>query len=264
MTMDHVTDYLDALVDGELPPDAEAQVRAHLATCAPCEAAYTARAEASSLRRASLMRYQTPDVLRARIRASIAAEPSPLTPAADHPAAPRGVPARGRRGLFAAALVLVAAMSSITTWTVARRGSAPTSLDELVIASHVRSLIPGHLTDVASNDQHNVKPWFNGRAVLSPPVARLDSIGFPLVGGRIDYLAGQMVPVSVYTRRKHVINVFALPSQAASGSAPRRSSEQGYHVVRVARDGMELWFVSDLNASELDTFVQRFEDATRE
>jgi anti-sigma factor RsiW len=125
-----------------------------------------------------------------------------------------------------------------------------------VLASHIRSLLPGHLTDIASNNQHNVKPWFAGRVNLSPPVPRLDSLGFPLVGGRLDYVAGHSAAVVVYTRAQHVINVFwwapldGEPDERGAGVA----SDNGYHLISGRRDGLQYWIVSDVNVAELQQF----------
>ncbi len=115
--------------------------------------------------------------------------------------------------------------------------------------------MPGHLTDVASNDQHNVKPWFNGRVDMSPNVPRLDSLGFPLVGGRIDYIAGRRVPVIVYTRRQHVINVYSWPTNTANEPSVAASSH-GYNLISIPRNGGQLWIVSDLNRAELGDFAR--------
>jgi anti-sigma factor RsiW len=114
--------------------------------------------------------------------------------------------------------------------------------------------MPAHLTDVASNDQHNVKPWFNGRLDFSPSVPRLEDAGFPLLGGRLDYVRGRPVAAVVYGRRQHVINVFSWPADA-SGDAPRTlSTSHGYNLLHWRTDGVEHWVVSDLNATELKQF----------
>ena len=116
--------------------------------------------------------------------------------------------------------------------------------------------MPGHLTDVASNDQHNVKPWFNGRVNMSPDVPRLDSLGFPLIGGRLDYVDGRNVAVVVYMRRQHVINVFSWPASGAAEQTAESSSSNGYHLLRARHNGMEVWIVSDLNEAELKDFAR--------
>jgi anti-sigma factor RsiW len=117
--------------------------------------------------------------------------------------------------------------------------------------------MPGHLTDVVSTNQHNVKPWFNGRVDMSPSVPSLDSAGFPLVGGRTDYVRGRAVPVVVYARRQHMINVYAWP-EPGSASKPHESTRNGYHFVTWRSDGVEYSAVSDLNTKELETFVASF------
>ncbi len=253
MTCKECLDSLTAYVDGELAADEAAGVRDHLATCDDCAAQHTRLVEGTMRLKGALMRYEAPDVLKARIRASLARSE------------PEIVAARPRVPLFRigswpsviAAAAVVAVLSSAATLSVANRKSGAEAIQSELLASHIRSLMPGHLTDVASNDQHNVKPWFNGRLDMSPNVPRLDSLGFPLVGGRIDYINGRSVPVIVYTRRQHVINVFAWPSNMASDKAVSASSH-GYNLIRVPVNGEELWFVSDLNRAELDSFARLF------
>jgi anti-sigma factor RsiW len=130
-----------------------------------------------------------------------------------------------------------------------------------VLASHVRSLMPGHLTDVASSNRHNVKPWFNGRLDFSPTVPRLDEQGFPLLGGRLDYVHGRPVAVVVYGRRQHIINVFSWPvgDDGAASSEPR--AQNGYNLEHWRDGAVEYWAVSDLNAAELRTFVALLQHA---
>jgi anti-sigma factor RsiW len=135
-----------------------------------------------------------------------------------------------------------------------RAGPNATVADDL-LPSHLRSLQPGHLTDVVSTNQHNVKPWFNGRVDVSPAVPNFDSLGFPLVGGRTDYVRGRAVPVIVYARRQHMINVYVWPSADETSSPPRPSSRNGYHFVTWRASGLEYHAVSDLNAAELDSFA---------
>lgn len=118
----------------------------------------------------------------------------------------------------------------------------------------------GHGTDVASNDQHNVKPWFNGRVDLSPPVPRLDSAGFPLLGGRLDYVASRPAAAVVYGRRQHIITVYSW-SSAGDDEAPSSLSTQGYHLLRWGNGRVESWAISDLNAAELVQFVAMFRRA---
>jgi anti-sigma factor RsiW len=125
--------------------------------------------------------------------------------------------------------------------------------DEQVLASHLRSLMPGHLTDVQSTDQHNVKPWFNGRVDIAPDVPNIDSAGYPLLGGRVDYINGKPTAVVVYGRRKYVINVFEW-ADPGSDLAPSAETKNGFHLIHLRRGGIAEWIVSDLNPQELEAF----------
>ena len=243
---------LGPFIDGELPPDEVALVEEHLKTCADCAAAHQRLVATSSQLKKTLMRYEAPDVLKARIRASI------TEAARDAPDQPVMVPLPRRSAwqrTFAAAAV-VAIVSSGLTYAVVNQRASANPVEQEVLASHIRSLMPGHLTDVASNDQHNVKPWFNGRANVSPDVPRLDSLGFPLIGGRLDYIDGHNAAVVVYTRRQHVINVFSWASPGPTEQSGVLSTSNGYHLIRARHNGLEIWIVSDLNESELRDFAR--------
>ena len=259
MTTEHVRDALSAYVDGELPPDRAMEVAEHLTSCAECASDYAAMLATVRTVRAGMTQHRAPDVLRARIRASLREEPVPSV---------RSVAPTGRRrwripwNAVAAAALLVVASSGITMVAANRRAS-DNPVAEAVLASHIRSLMPEHLTDVRSNDQHNVKPWFNGRLDFSPTVPRLDDQGFPLLGGRLDYVHGRPVAVVVYGRRQHVINVFSWPAgdDGAASSGPR--ARNGYNLEHWRDGAVEYWAVSDLNDAELRTFVELLRRAGR-
>jgi anti-sigma factor RsiW len=130
-----------------------------------------------------------------------------------------------------------------------------------VVSAHLRSLQAQHLIDVASSDQHTVKPWFNGRLDVAPPVVDLTAQGFTLIGGRLDTLDAKPAAVIVYRRRVHVINLFCAPAPGSGQRAASMESLHGYNVRRWSENGLNLWAVSDLNAEELTEFGEKFETA---
>ena len=152
---------------------------------------------------------------------------------------------------MAASLALLLALPQLTT----------VPMQDQLVASHVRSLLASHLTDVQTSDRHVVKPWFNGRIDFAPPVVELAPQGFPLVGGRLDYIGGRVVPAIVYRRRLHTINLFVMPAGTLSSPAPISTRRDGYSLVRWTRGGLQYWAVSDVEPGELELFRQAFEKA---
>lgn len=241
-------DEISAYLDGELAPEDMAAMREHLTSCDDCAAEYETLRGVSRRVKDGFERPRAPESLRTRISGSMHRAVAPV------PLRRRAVP----WGTLIAAGLIIAVSSSAATLAYARRGDSSAPVADEVLASHIRSLMPGHLTDVTSNDTHNVKPWFNGRLDLSPAVPRLDSLGFPLVGGRLDYAHGRTVAAVVYLRRQHVINVFSWPS-ATIGSTQRETSEEnGYHLVHWRHDGTEYWVASDVSSADLTQFVDLF------
>jgi len=119
----------------------------------------------------------------------------------------------------------------------------------------VRSLMVNHLTDVTSTDQHTVKPWFDGKIDFAPPVADFKSDGFPLVGGRLDYVDHHPAAALVYQRRLHYINVFIWPAKATSNEPVKSETREGYNILHWRQSGMEYWAASDLSNNEMERFA---------
>jgi anti-sigma factor RsiW len=237
MSCEYVERDLDAYLDRELDAQAATAARAHLIECAACRRRVAERETLSRLVRAAPY-YSAPDRLRARVLGQTT-----------RPKSVRRILTRA-----AAAVLFISVGTGIGVWrSAATRGDA---LARAVVDSHVRSLMANHLFDVASTDQHTVKPWFLGKLDFTPPVVDLASIGFPLVGGRLDYLNGRPVAALVYERRKHTINVFVSPRQDDAYAGAYVRSVRGFRIHHWIRDGMSLWAVSDLNDSELTQFCQ--------
>lgn len=232
---------IQADVDGELSPADAARVAVHVEHCPACAAAQRDLMALSAKLRA-LPREKAPERLKAAILARVAAERT----VSRIPKAPRVV-AFGGMPAFGGGFVLAACLA----WLVL--GPAVENPANDLISAHIRALQPGHLMDVVSSDQHTVKPWFDGKLPFAPPVKELKSVGFPLAGGRLDYVAGHLAAALVYTRGAHDINLFVWPSKD-SGS-PSRGSKDGYHFERWTADGMTFWAISDLNAGELADFA---------
>jgi anti-sigma factor RsiW len=150
-----------------------------------------------------------------------------------------------------AAAILLAVGVLLSAWSPR---TADIQIVEL-LDSHLRSLQEGHLMDVASTDQHTVKPWFAGKLDFSPPVIDLSTEGFPLVGGRLDHMDQQNVAALIYRRNKHVINLFIWPGPAS----PELDSRQGFNLIRFECRGMTCWAISDLNTQELQQFADLFQ-----
>ena len=193
---------------------------------------------------------RAPNELRQRVHAAIhdAATPAAHGEGARFP--------RMTRWLALAASVALVALGGAGGWQLAARRAAGAALADQVLASHVRSLMPGHLTDVLSSDQHTVKPWFNGKLDFSPPVSDFSAQGFPLIGGRLEYVGERPVAALVYGSRQHLINVLLWPATArAAGGGPAARTRQGYHLLHWTAGDYTYWVASDLGMRELQDFA---------
>jgi len=229
---------LDAYLDRELDAERSTAVREHIRICAPCRRQLAEREGLARLV-GSAPYYPAPDRLRARV----------LTQST------RSNSVRRVLGWAAAAVLVLSVGAALSLWRPeTSRGNV---IADEVIDSHVRSLMANHLFDVQSTDQHTVKPWFLGKLDFSPPVVDLASRGFPLVGGRLDYVGGRPVAALVYQRQKHTINVFVSPETGDSSTRDIVRTIRGFNLRHWIRDGMSFWAVSDLNRADLDEFAAR-------
>jgi len=244
MNCEQIQPLLEAHHDGELDAANTLAIEHHLADCPQCFARLRNLGDLRTRLGNDALRYRAPEGLKGKIRAAVESAAK-----AEQPATPTRV-FWARHGWSAAAAALVAAFVLVQVH--------PGRQDDVLLAeltsSHVRSLMVNHLTDVPSSDQHTVKPWFDGKLDFAPPVKELRDSGFPLVGGRLDYIAGRPVAALIYARQKHFINLFIWPS-APGVSDPSASARNGYHLVHWTNRGMTFWAVSDLNEKELMDFA---------
>ncbi|HSD11458.1 MAG TPA: zf-HC2 domain-containing protein [Candidatus Binatia bacterium] len=234
---------VDAYLDGELDLMKSLEMEEHLRECAICSGAHEAGRNLRSSLQLQGLRFAAPADLRRRVRAGLRDEAKRETPA----------PIPWHWLSLAASFAVVAALVVGALPELGRQGSSQLFIDEIV-AGHVRSLMVDHMTDVASTDKHTVKPWFDGKLDFSPAVVDLADHGFPLVGGRLDYLGSRPVAALVYRRQRHLINLFVW---ASAKEDPREHSlaRQGFQVMHWWDRGMSHWAVSDLNAAELAEFA---------
>jgi anti-sigma factor (TIGR02949 family) len=250
MRCEDIRPRLDAYLDGEIAEPERLLLREHLADCRECgpEAAALERLR-DSIRQVAPV-YRAPEALRSRIRVALRSAVTAPAPVAR--------PAPGWLAYAASILLAVAVGSGGTLLITGERQEDAVGRE--LIDSHLRSLLGNHLTDVASSDQHTVKPWFAGKSDLSPPTVDLAGEGFPLVGGRLDVIAGKPVPALVYKRRDHVINVFVLP--ASRGDLAATMSQRGYALRHWTEGDLGFWAASDAAPSELAEFERIFRAAT--
>lgn len=249
---------MQAYLDRELDLPGTMAIDQHLAGCDACKASFDGVAALRSGIRRHAEYYAAPPALAHRIRAEIGAAP---------PLAPAGMPARRPWLRFPQWLRVGAAVAAmgIASWIAALQYASPGAdqlIAEQIISSHARAVLGSRLVDVASSDQHTVKPWLSSKLDFSPSAFDLTGAGFPLLGGRLDYLDNRPVATLVYRHRQHVIDLFIWPD-TRSGRAlqPQSSSKNGYNLLHWADGEMMYWAISDLNPAELKTFSEAYATA---
>ncbi len=238
---------LHALIDGELDAGHARDVETHIAGCPRCAASLAAYRQMSQAIAQADLRYTAPASLRRRIEASL----------------PQSKPAPSRRNVLKGFAMgsAVSALAATGLVAIVLRNDDQQLIMSEVVSAHLRSLQAGHLTDVISTDQHTVKPWFNGKLDVSPPVIDLTALGFTLVGGRLDYVDARAIGAVVYRRRQHVINLFVAQTPNIEHRAAKTETVQGFNIRRWSDRGLNFWAVSDIGADELAEFGEKFETA---
>jgi len=237
---------LQAEFDGELSAAEAASLAEHRTGCAVCRQSWDALLATRAAIREQATYHRAGAALRSAVMDRLGGEAKPEPPLR-----------RPNRQWWrqAASFGVGAALAAMLVLVIRPMRGDESSLVAAVINDHVRSLQPGHLVDVTSTDQHTVKPWFDGRLDFAPPVKDLKTDGFPLVGGRLDYLEGRDIAALAYQHGKHTINLLIWPENGAA-ALPASAARNGYQVVHWTADGMTLWAVSDVERDQLQEFVR--------
>jgi len=251
MTCDETEILIHALIDGELDAGHAREVEAHVAQCPHCAASLAAYRQMSQAIASADLRYRAPESLRRRVEAAL--PKATVTAAPSRRAVLRGF-------ALGSGLSAIAATGLIA---IVLRNDDQERIDSEIVSAHLRSLQAGHLTDVLSTDQHTVKPWFNGKLDVAPPVIDLTAQGFTLIGGRLDYVDARPIGAVVYKRRAHVINLFVAQTSNTARREARTETIQGFNIRSWSERGLNFWAISDIGADELAEFSEKFEAAAR-
>jgi len=247
----------EAYLDGEVAAGSRGEIEAHLAGCAACRAELAERHRFALRLKASLPYHEAPAGLGQRLSAALAAGPPDRAPIRQSARRSGETP---WRALALAASFLLAMLFSGGLGYLASRPAEGDRITQAVVDSHVRSLLASHLTDVASSDQHTVKPWFNGRLDTAPPVRDFAAEGFPLIGGRLDYLDHRPVAALVYRHRRHPINLFIWAESGEAPGLPAATSRQGYNIRHWMAGDLSYWLISDADGealAQLETLLRQ-------
>ena len=236
---------IECYVDGELDLVRNVEIEEHLGDCPICAPMHKDTLALRSRIREDVSYFRAPTDLHQRVRA-IALEKRVKTRYSR-------VPVWTWSGAVAAVVLLT--LVTVGLMRIAGESSREQMITQEIVADHLRSLMANHLTDVTSTDQHTVKPWFNGKLDFAPPVNDFAAEGFPLIGGRLDYLNGRPVAALVYQRRLHPINLFVWTAPGKYAEKATGQTRQGFNILFWTRDGMTYCAISDVGADEMQTFA---------
>lgn len=249
MNHEEAFNLLPAYLDNELSVVEAADFERHLHHCAECQQEYKEQLRVSALVKDKAVYFEASPQLLKRLEAAL----PKARKTSDNVWNLSWLGAWGNKGAIIVSLIAI-------LWSTSLFLAAPSMRDKLteeLIASHIRSLEVDHLSDVVSTDQHTVKPWFNGKLDFSPSVVDLSSAGFPLKGGRLDYINGRPVAVIIYQHGKHSINLYVWPGNNKD-SDKQFTSRNGYNLAHWSVADLSYWAVSDLEASKLLSFTETF------
>ncbi len=254
MSCQTAQEFIHAYVDSELDLARSLEVEQHMQECQVCASAYRNQTALRSAFKDSSLYHSAPAGLEKRIRSSLRREAKSEV---------------GRRwfgwswlpvGVALACVLLMA----LVIWQAVPglRPSGDELLAQEMVSNHVRSSqLESHRADVISSDQHTVKPWFDGKLDFAPPVKDFSSQGFPLLGGRLEYLNNRAVAALVYQRQKHYINLYIWPAEQSNATGEVAAKRQGYNLLHWTNSGMTYWAISDLNGVELHEFARLVQEA---
>ncbi len=242
MTCEQAQELIHAYIDGELDLVNNLEIEGHLGECEACRSEHQEHLNVRALVRGGAQYNRAPDLVKKRIRKQINSAPR--------------MRSTSRRWIAAAAAVILT-LSGVL-WLIFARSQSQTDnlLAQEVVSSHIRSMMLDHLVDVPSSDQHTVKPWFNGKLDFAPDVKDLADQGFPLVGGRLDYIDNRTVAALAYQRRKHFINLFIWPAPDGNDRSAQQFSINGYNIIHWTKSGTTYWAVSDVNSADVSEFAK--------
>jgi anti-sigma factor RsiW len=246
--------FIHAYVDGELDLARSLELEQHMQECQACASVYRNHTALRSAFKDSSLYHSAPARLQKRIRSSLRRE-------ANTEVSRRSF---GWRWLPVGVALGFVLLLALVTWRAAPglRPSGDELLAQEIVSNHVRSLqLESHRADVISSDQHTVKPWFDGKLDFAPTVKDFSSQGFPLIGGRLEYLNNRAVAALIYQRQKHYINLYIWPAEQSNATGEVAAKRQGYNLLHWTNSGMNYWAVSDLNGVELHEFARLVQEA---